>query len=327
MTGKGVAAVTSNSVLGFFVAAALGLSGCAAPDPQLLFIDDESGVSFTHPPRWKVGFAEQNGLRYRYVTAPRLEADKEALSITLIAPTDGASMDAIAQAYLTGASEIVRSSDGDASIWSFKDSSGIRSGLRLSKAPLAGRFFGAWVRGSDAAFKQYDSRLSDFMTSLHAESPARWPEETFSGMSIRVPSAWTRATRLSNATNASMQFKTLPFDVEKGTNTIHGFVTVSKEPVPPPGDLTAFNKFVKDRASNTVSIMEHRAWPPVTEGQTPTGFADYLRSGNAVTATRIRRYITVKSGVGLTLSCEARADVFERFDPWCRRLAETVRLE
>ena len=316
---------TPSRRLGRWVAAAvLAGIGCASPDPLLSFIDDESGLSFTHPPRWSVGFAEQNGLRYRYVTAPKVEGDKEALSITLIAPGEAASIEALAQAYLTGASQVMRREGSSGSTeWTFKDSSSVSSRLRLSPAP----FFGGWVRGSDAAFKLYDARLTVLLDSLHAEDARQWPEERFAGMTARIPAAWTRGSRLSNQTSGTMQFKSLPLAVEKGTATIHGFAVLSKEPVPPPGDLTAFNRMVKDRAADTVSLMEHRPWPAITGSETPTGFVDYLRSGNAMTATRIRRWITVKNGVGLTLTCEARADVFDRLDPWCRRLATTVRLD
>jgi hypothetical protein len=124
-----------------------------------------------------------------------------------------------------------------------------------------------------------------------------------------------------------MQFKSLPLAVEKGTATIHGFVTVSKEPVPSPGQLETFNKVVKERASDTVALLEHRSWPAAPSLGRPEGYVDYLRSGTTLTSTRIRRFITVKNGVGLMFFCEARADAFDRLDPWCRRMAETVRLE
>mgnify|MGYP000682783867 CR=1 FL=1 len=51
---------------------------------------------------------------------------------------------------------------------------------------MAGRFFGAWVRGSEAAFKQYDAKLKTLLASLHVEDPATWPEEKFAGMTARV---------------------------------------------------------------------------------------------------------------------------------------------
>lgn len=311
----------------FLAAFVLLASGCASPDPLLSFLDDESNVSFTHPPRWNVGFADQQGVRYRYLTAPKIEGDAEALSATMIAPIVAESATALAQAYLNGASEIVTSpGPSGVSGWTFRDSSRVASRLQIGAAG-PGRFFGVWVRGSDAAMKRYASRVDVLLGSLRVEDPTQWPEERFAGLIARVPSTWTRGSRLSSPTQATMQFKSLPLFVEKGASTIHGFVTVSREPVPPPGDLEAFNKLVKARASDTVALLEHHPWPALEGVDRAPGYVDYMRSGTTLTSTRIRRWITVRNGVGLTLSCEARADAFERLDPWCRRMASTVRLE
>ena len=78
------------------------------------------------------------------------------------------------------------------------------------------------------------------------------------------------------------------FGVERGTATIHGFATISKEPVPPPGDLAAFSRVVKDRGADTEAVIEHRPWPTRSADERSEGLMDYLRSGNAMTATRIR---------------------------------------
>ena len=309
------------------MALAIAATGCAPRDPLLSFLDEETNVSFTHPPRWSVGFAEQSGVRYRYLTAPKVEGDAAALSATLISPVAASSADAVAQAYLAGASDVVATpGPSNSSTWRFRDSSGVSSRLQIAPAG-ADRFFGAWVRGSDAAMKRYSSRIDVLLASLRVEDPTQWPEEKFAGLIARVPPTWDRGSRLSSSTNATMQFKSLPLFVEKGASTIHGFVTVSREPVPPPGDLEAFNKFVKARASDTVALLEHHPWLALEGVERAAGYVDYMRSGTALTSTRIRRWITVKNGMGLTLSCEARADAFDRLDPWCRRMAYTVRLE
>ena len=306
--------------------AVAGIS-CQASDPVLSFLDDESGLSFTYPPRWNLGVADQNGIRYRYLTAPKIAGDTEALSVTLISPVAAPSADVVAQPYLSGAvdSTSAPARRGLGQEWTFKDSSGVRSRLRVSPS-AEGRFVGGWARGSETAMKSYGPALDALMNGIAWESPAAWPEERFASLRARIPVVWTRGSRLSNATNSTMQFKTLPLAVERGMATIHGFVTLAKEPVPPPGDLAAFNKFLKERASDTVAVLDHQPWradaTTVTEG-----YVDYLRSGNSMTSTRIRRWITVRNGVGLTFSCESRSDVFDRLDPWCRRVAGTVRLE
>lgn len=328
MASRGFETVAAGRLRALLAGAALLLGNCSRPDPLLSFLDAESSMSFTHPPRWSVAFADQNGMRYRYLTAPKVDNDKEALSITLIPSTEGATVDAVAHAYLAGASEVTQSpGSSGATEWSFKDSSGVLSRLRLVPAPVAGQYFGAWVRGPESAFIRYKDRLATLLSSLRVEDVAQWKEDKFAGMTARVPRTWTSLSRLSNQTNGSMQFKSLPLGVDKGTDTVHGFITISKEPVPAPGDLAAFNKLIKDRASDTVSLVEHKPWPAIAEGQQPTGFMDFLRSGNTMTTTRIRRWITVKNGVGLTFACEARVDVYDRLDPWCRRMADTVRLD
>lgn len=317
----------SNTGRTLLAVAALSLCACRAPDPLLSFFDDESGLSFTHPPRWTVGVAEQSGTRYRYLTAPRIGDDKEALSVTLIAPTPASSAEAVAAVYLTGAfGVVVIPGAGGATTWTFQDQAGVSSTLRVSPTG-EGRFFGAWARGPAEAMKRYAGRVEALMASLRVESVSDWPEERFAGMAVRASSSWTRGSRLSNATNASMQFKSPALFVDKGTDTIHGFVTLTKEPVPPPGDLEAFFKMVRSRASDTVARLDHASWAPTPGLDRPLGYADYLRSGTPLTSTRIRRFITVKSGVGLTFTCEARADAFERLDPWCRLMAATVRFE
>jgi hypothetical protein len=309
------------------ILASLALSSCSPAEPWLSFLDDSSNVSFTHPPRWTVGFAEQQGIRYRYLTAPKVENDTEALSVTLIPPTAATSADAVSEAYLAGASGAARvPGPAGVSEWSFRDSSGVASRLRLASAGSGG-FFGAWVRGSEAAMKRYAPRIETLLNSLRVEDASAWPEERFAGLVVHAPPAWTRASRLSNRTNASMQFKSLPLAVEKGTATIHGFVVVSREPVPAPGQLETFTQTLKDRATDTVALLEHRPWPAAPGLGRPEGSVDYLRSGTTLTSTRIRRWITVKNGVGLVFSCEARADAFDRLDPWCRRMADTVHLE
>lgn len=317
-TLKGLAAVLAVGLL---------FSGaCATPEPVLSFIDDESNLSFTHPPRWNVGAAEQGGVRYRYLTAPRLEGDKEALSITFIAPAPAASAEEVAKAYLQGATAVAPGNGGSGvREWTFTDASGVPSRLHL--VPAGSRFFGAWVRGSAASLSRYGSRVDAVLASLRVEDPLAWPEERFAGLVAKAPAIWTRGSRLSNATHASMQFKSLPIYVEKGTATVHGFITLAKEPLARPGDLDAFSRMLKERASDTVALLDHQPWLELSGVARGPGYMDYMRSGNAMTSTRIRRWISVKGGVGLVFTCEARADVFDRLDPWCRRMAYTVSLE
>ena len=304
------------------------LAACGAPDPLLSFLDDESGLAFTHPPRWSVGFAEQDGVRYRYLTAPKVGDDAEALSVTLLSPTAAGSPDEAAEPYLAGASGIRKepASPAGSNEWSFRDPQGVLSRLR-TKAARDGRYFGAWARGSDAAMELYARRLDALFASLSFESPADWPLESFAGMVLRAPATWSRGSRLSNATHATMQFKSLPLAVDKETETIHGFVTLSKEPVPPPGDLDAFYRHLRERASDTVVVVAHEPWAPPGAPPGFSGYADQMRSGTSLSATRSRRWITVENRVGLVLACEARADAFDRLAPWCVRMADTLRLE
>lgn len=312
---------------GVLITLAFAAAGCRAPDPQLSFLDDESSVSFAHPPRWSVGFAEQDGLRYRYLTAPKVENDREALSVTLISPATAASSEAVAQAYLTGASEVSQARKTGSTVeWSFRDSSGVSSRLMV-RAARDGRFFGAWARGPEAAMKRYSGRLDDLFASLTLEVAADWPEEKFGGMSARAPSNWSRGSRFSSATNAVMHLKSPPLAVDKGTETIHGFVTLTKEPVPPPGDLAAFQRMLADRASDTVVVVQHRPWTPTGHTREGDGYTEFLRSGTTLSDTRSRRWVMVQAGVGMTLACEARSDAFDRLEPWCERMAGTVRLE
>jgi hypothetical protein len=311
----------------FLIALAFGLAGCRGPDPLLTFLDPESSLSFTHPPHWNVGFAEQDGLRYRYLTAPKVEGDAGALSVTLISPTEANSAELVAKAYLTGATTVL---EADAApgirAWTFLDSSGASSRLWIRSAGNT-RFLGAWARGSEKAMNQHSGRLDSLFASLAEQRAGDWPQERFGGMVARAPASWARGTRLSNATNAMMQFRSPPLAVDKGTDTIHGFVTLSREPVPPPGDIEAFSGMLKDRVSDTAVLLEHRPWTPAGADGGATGYADYLRSGTTLTATRSRRWTTVRNGMGLIFSCEARADAFDRLEPWCLRMAATVRLE
>ncbi len=309
------------------IALAFALAGCRGPDPLLSFLDHESSLSFTHPPRWSVGFAEHDGLRYRYLTAPKVEGDAEALSVTLISPTEADSAEQVAKAYLTGARNVLTApAASGTSEWSFRDSSDAPSRLWIRSAGN-GRFFGAWARGSESAINQYSGQLDSLFASLSLQRVEDWKEERFGDMVARVPADWARGTRLSNATNAMMQFRSPPLAVDKGTETIHGFVTLSREPVPDQGDLEALNRVLKDRVSDTVVLLEHRPWTPSGPDSGAKGYADYLRSGTTLSATRSRRWITVSSGMGLIFSCEARADAFDRLEPWCLRLVTTVRLD
>ena len=308
-------------------AAVLSVTGCRAPEPLISFFDDESGISFAHPPRWSIGLATQDGRHYRYLTAPNIDNDPEPLSVTFIAPGQGGSIETVAEPYLSKATAVVAAtSSGTSCAWSFNDSTGRPSRLLVASAGQ-GLFFGAWVRGSAAAMKRHEAHIDRLLAALKVESTQDWPEEIFAGLVIRAPKDWTRGSRLSNQASATMRFKSQPLSVEKGSDTTHGFITVSKEPVPPPGDLDTFNQLLKARGQDIVVVLEHHPWPGDPSGSRPAGYIDYLRSGNTLTSTRTRRFLSVRDGVALTLSCESRADVFDRLDPWCRRMAPTAHLQ
>jgi hypothetical protein len=307
------------------LACAAAISGCKGPDPTIVYLDAESGLSLSHPPKWTMGAAaDAAGVGYRYITAPKLAGDTDTLSVTLISPAPGGSVEAIAQPYLTGASTVsAKAVTGGAMEWSFKDSSGLPSRLRV--IPVGdGRFTGAWARGPEKAMKEYSSAVDSILISLTVEKPSTWPEERFAGMIVRVPASWTKGSRLSSATNASMQLKSPPLATEKANATIHGFATLSKEPAT---DLASFAKMLRERETDIAVRTDRVDWPEVPGVNRPAGFRDLLRSGNSLTSTRIRRWISVRNGVGLIFSCEAKSDAFDLLDPWCERMSATVRFE
>jgi len=313
------------AVFGVALALTVTTWACKGPDPTIAYLDAESGLSLTHPPKWTVGSAaDAAGIGYRYLSAPKLSGDQEALSVTLINPVAAASVDAVAQPYLTGASDVRKTSVTNGSTeWSFTDSSKLPSRLRVIPVG-AERLTGGWARGPESAMKAYSKSLDALFDSLSVEDPAKWPEERFAGMAVRAPAAWTRGTRLSNATNATMQFKSPALATEKANATIHGFATLSKEPAT---DLATFAKMLRERETDIAVRTDRVDWPEVPGVDRPAGFRDLLRSGNSLTSTRIRRWISVRNGVGMILSCESKSDVFDLLDPWCERMSATVRFE
>lgn len=294
-------------------AAALIASACARGPVDLRYLDPETGLAVSHPEGWRVETAESNGARYRYLRAPKLANDASAVTVTFVPPSEGAP-DAVAAPYLAGARNLVGSRDGEWFVWTFLDPAGVESRLALRGDQK--RVFGAWVRGG---FNDDRSATLDrVVRSIDAAIPDSWPEESYGSVAVRVPRDWTRRSRMTNALGSSMQFRSPPFALDRGATTVHGFLTVSTEPVPAPGDADAFYKAVRDRLTDTIVLLRHEKWR--------TGWADLARSGTTVSETRVRRWIDARDGRGLMVTCESRADVFDRLEPWCVRIAGTALL-
>lgn len=305
---------------------AFSASACQRTDTRIASLDPNTGVSFLRPPRWQLGSAvDATGTPYRFITAPKVAAETQPLTVTLIAPVAAASAEAAAQAYLRGGAAASASPKArQATEWSYTDSERLPSRLRL--IPTGdGRFFGAWSRGAEAAMQAQARDLDAFFDSMTLEEPAKWPEEQFAGLAVRVPPSWTRGSRLSNATHATMQFKSPPLAVEKGDATVHGFVTLAKEPIPSPGDQDALRKVLKERETDIAVRLDSASWPEAPGLGRPIGLYERLRSGNTLASTRIARWLVATSGTGVILTCESNAEVHESLLPWCERMASTVR--
>jgi hypothetical protein len=297
------------------LAAALVLSpACSRPPIELRYLDPETGIAVSHPEGWRIETAESNGARYRYLRAPRLPSDSAAVTLTFIPPADG-SPDDLATPYLAGGTNVLRTPDSTGVQWTFMDPAGAESRLVLRSS--AGKTFGGWIRGSFPDARA--STLERVIRSLDAALPASWPEETYGSTSARIPADWTRRSRMTNHLGSSMQFRSPPLGLDRGATTVHGFLTVSTEPVPSPGDAEAFYKLIKDRLSDTIVLLRHERWRT-------TGWADLARSGTTVSQTRVRRWIDAAHSRGLIVTCESRADVFDRLEPWCVRIADTAAL-
>ena len=307
--------------------ASLAVFACERSGPRILDFNGNSGVSLRRPPRWRTGSAtDASGVPYWFLTAPKIANEAQPVSITLISPAVAASAEAAAQPYLQGAAGVSSSPKAGQSVeWTFTDSSGLPSRLRLIPAG-DGRFFGGWARGSDAAMKANGQDLDAIYDSMTAEDPSRWPEEQYAGLALRVPASWTRGSRMSNATNATMQFRSPPLAVEQGNTTVHGFLTLAREALQAPGDVDAFRKVLKERDTDIAVRLESAPWPGTSGLSRPAGYYERLRSGNTLAATRIARWVTAKDGSGIILTCESNAEVHESLLPWCERVAATVRV-
>ncbi len=313
---------SSSGALGSTIALAVLAGACAeAPrEPLLTYFNPRFGLSIRYPAVWKTQESEQEGVWYRYFTAPLATGNIPALTTTMLAtPLDG-SLRGYADVYLAeGAitsSAQARRQEADGYRFDYTTEAGQQRHtlLLLENQDWA---FGLHVQGRADHFESNIDRVEDLFASFRLERTDLYPktEDPDFGFSLRVPESWPRQRRMDAGQRLLIQHLSpaVGMDNEQG---VHASLTVTVEPVG--GDIEAFYETVRERLGDAAARRDHKEWHG--------GYADEFWSESALSASRSRRFMRVENGRGYMIACEAREDVQHRVLPWCAIIAETLRI-
>ena len=304
--------------------AALSCRRAAGTHPLITYYNPDHALSLQYPADWKSELAQQpDGSSYRYFTAPPAGPErKPGATITLVAGTLGTTLDQYAQSYL-GSNKVESSRDetrpsarGKSYRVISADGSTRYSLLLLQEE---GRVYGLFSQGPAPLFQNQGPVIETIEKSFTLERYANYVEERNEkyGFALKVPSSWTLTRNFSGGGIFSKQYTSPAFAADK-RQTIHASLTITSEPLPPGGTLESFYKSNHEKFGEAYKMANHLTWKD--------GYVDVLASETQVYMYRTKRFYRVGGGRGVTLSFEARDDVYGRVARWCDMIAGTLRV-
>ncbi len=90
------------------------------------------------------------------------------------------------------------------------------------------------------------------------------------------------------------------------------------EPLPVGNDLESHYQTTREKLGDAFQILSHARWKG--------GYTDVMRTETQISSSRVKRFYRAADGRAVSLSFEARDDVFARVAPWCDQIAATLRL-
>jgi hypothetical protein len=312
---------SARAVLTAALLAATGLSGCHRSSEVLVTYFSEQGFSLRHPASWRMGQAEQGGVRYQYLVPPTAAAQRPPLSVTLVAAAATAPLDEYARNYLANvnvsASRAEERQGASGKSWVFASADGATRG-RLLLLALPGRIVGLHAQGDATASHQHAAALDAIWESFTLERPDRYPVHAWKafGASLGVPDSWKRTQQFSGRGTLLVQFASPPLAVEK-RETLHAALSLTLEPAPP-GGLDEYYEATRRKLGDNYVVAGH----DVVKDR----IVDLMRTETPLAVSYIKRYYYVAGGRACSLSFEAREDVFRNASSWADAIASTLRL-
>jgi hypothetical protein len=312
------------------VAAALALAvaapGCrrgAEAEQFLTYYGPEHALSLRYPASWKSEQIKQGEEWLRYFSAPPAGTErKPAVSVLLVAIPAGASLDATAQAYLSGLT-VSETRDEErpgarGKTWSAISADG-KTRQRLLLLQEENRVYGLHAQGEAAGFEEQEPAVAEMIRSFSLERWALYTEERNDEYrySLRVPPTWKSTRTFSGGGTHLKQFTSPAFGMDKGGQTVHASLIVTAETVAAGSTAEAFFQAMQAKLGENFQLLSHSPWKD--------GYVDLLRTETPMAESRGKRFYRVADGRGYTLAFEARADVYPRVSRWCDMIAATLK--
>lgn len=304
--------------------AVLALSACGGGTQEMFvtYFNGDYGISVRYPAGWRTDQAEQDGVWYRYFLAPPASPQSRApVSVTLLAGPIAVPVDTFAQSYLAGhtvssTKPEERQGVGGRS-WLFASSDGATR-YRLLLLAHDKRVVGLYAQGDAVAMEKYAATLDEMWASLTIERPDRYPRKEWKayGTSLGIPSSWRETRHFSGQGTVLAQFQSPPLAVDTGRQTVHVSLTVTMERAPEQGGLQAYYDATRQKLGENFVVTSHAAFKG--------GYVDVMRTETPVAVSFVKRFYFAADGRGLSLSFEAREDVFSRASRWADYIASTV---
>ena len=309
--------------VGLLLAAAPACRRTAAA-PLITYYNAEQALTLQYPSDWKSEQAQSpDGTAYRYFSAPPTGPErKPAVSVTLIAGALGQSLDAYAQSYLAGNTvqsthdEVRPKARGKSYRLVSNDGKTSYSLLLLQEES---RVYGLFSQGDARPFAGQLAAIEGIEKSLTLERYATYVEERNEryGFALKVPPSWSLGRNFSGNGIFSKQYTSPAFAADK-RQTIHASLTITSEPLPAGGTVDSFYAANHEKLGEAYKLVSHVPWND--------GYVDVLASETQVFMYRTKRFYRAAGGRGITLSFEARDDVYGRVSRWCDMIAATLQV-
>ena len=308
------------------VLALCAATGCRrdATHPLITYYNPDHALTLQYPSDWRAEQAQQpDGASYHYFTAPPTGPErKPAVSVTLIAGPLGQSLDAYAQTYVASnkveqsRDEIRPSARGKSYRMASADGNTKYSLLLLQEES---RVYGLFSQGEARFWGPQRSVIEEMEKSFTLERYAGYVDERNEkyGFALKVPPSWTLSRNFSGNGIFSKQYTSPAFVADK-RQTIHASLTITSEPLPPGSTMDSFYKASREKLGDAYKVVNHVSWKD--------GYVDVVASETQVFMYRTKRFYRTGGGRGLTLSFEARDDVYARVARWCDMIAATLQV-
>lgn len=289
----------------------------------MTYFHADPALTLRHPPTWTARLAEQEGVRYRYFESQASGPQRTPVTATLVAKRLEIGLDEYVKRVLdTAQAQETRD-----------ESRGTARGRRVRAASADGKsrhslllleegglVFGLHTQGEAAAFAERMAEVDAIEASLAVERVQAYPEHRNAdwAFALRVPASWRAGRTFSGGGTHVTQFLSPALAVDKDGQTVHASLTITVEPAPDDGTVTAFRERSLKKMGGAYQLVDHQTW---RDGQ-----LDVLQMETSLAVSRSKRFYRTANGRAYGLAFEAREDVFPRVTRWSDLIASTLRV-